>query len=191
VNHLGDAYPEALMPWSHNKLLTGFALDHVLNSGTPPGESRGGSLIPLSWYTAMDEWIRGDGVTRNKVSRCKVQGKNGHQATGIGPLMTGLGQAVQGTMVQGKRGRTGVLCQWHRENDLSGRSMSQRNLHLEPCPVVRWYRYRSGPEADACCLPPSTYTRRQDLPHVIHPFLHLQTRALMAQNRSRNRAQRW
>ncbi len=57
VGSLKDAFPEDLCRWDHNKLITGRALEILIEQGTLSPASQSGDLIPPAWYDAMESWI--------------------------------------------------------------------------------------------------------------------------------------
>lgn len=58
VESLKDAFPEDLRRWDHNKLITGRALETLIEQGTLSPASQKGDLIPQAWYDALESWIR-------------------------------------------------------------------------------------------------------------------------------------
>ncbi|MFY9399297.1 MAG: CYTH domain-containing protein [Desulfomonilia bacterium] len=55
---LMEAFPGALCPWPHNKLVTGLALDALVSQGAipePPGE---GIAVTEEAYARIDAWVR-------------------------------------------------------------------------------------------------------------------------------------
>ncbi|MRR14298.1 CYTH domain-containing protein [archaeon] len=58
IQILKGRYPDVLIPWNHNKLITGFAIEAVAKTRIVLPEAGRNTRVPLSWYEAMDEWIR-------------------------------------------------------------------------------------------------------------------------------------
>jgi hypothetical protein len=58
VDSLKDTFPGDLCRWDHNKLITGRALEALIEQGDLSPASRTGDLIPLEWYDAIESWIR-------------------------------------------------------------------------------------------------------------------------------------
>jgi len=58
VESLKDAFPGDLCRWDHNKLITGRALEVLIEQGalSPASQTRG--HIPEAWYDAIESWIR-------------------------------------------------------------------------------------------------------------------------------------
>lgn len=58
VYSLLDALPDDLCRWDYNKLITGCALEALIERGDLSPASRSGDLVPQAWYRAIEEWIR-------------------------------------------------------------------------------------------------------------------------------------
>lgn len=55
---LQDAFPGALCPWRHNKLVTGLALDALASRGAIPEPTPEGAAITKETYDRIDHWVR-------------------------------------------------------------------------------------------------------------------------------------
>lgn len=60
---LQEAFPGALCPWPHNKLVTGLALDALVSQGTIPDPTPEGIAVTEEAYARIDEWVRQGGPT--------------------------------------------------------------------------------------------------------------------------------
>jgi inorganic triphosphatase YgiF len=55
---LQEAFPGKLESWEHNKLITGMALGRLLQRSELPRAGDDDAPVPLSWYDAMEAWIK-------------------------------------------------------------------------------------------------------------------------------------
>jgi inorganic triphosphatase YgiF len=55
---LQEDYPGALASWEYNKLITGIALERLLQGGELTRAGDDDTPVPLAWYDAIEAWIR-------------------------------------------------------------------------------------------------------------------------------------